>query len=178
MSQADLTEQLVGLVPRLRRFAIGLSGSVDRGEELVQTACERLLRRKERLRADTRLDSWMYQVIRNLHIDGIRAQTVRDRSADEIRQTTRLYPVDGNTMYSELRLREVHQAMQALSEEHRAALMLICVEGLSYKEAAEVLQVPLGTVTSRLVRARKALLDQLDDDDEDEDADVQLGASR
>lgn len=176
MSQADLTEQLVGLVPRLRRFAIGLSGSVDRGEELVQTACERLLRRKEGLRADTRLDSWMYQVIRNLHIDGIRAQTVRDRSADEIRQTARLHPVDGNTMYSELRLREVHQAMQALSEEHRAALMLICVEGLSYKEAAEVLQVPLGTVTSRLVRARKALLDQLDD--EDEDAGVQLGASR
>ena len=173
MSQTDLTKQLVELIPRMRRFATGLSGSVDRGEELVQTACERLLRGKERLRADTRLDSWMYQVIRNLHIDGIRAQTVRDRGADEIRQTAQLHPLGGNTMDSELRLREVHQAMQALSEEHRAALMLICVEGLSYKEAAEVLQVPLGTITSRLVRARKALMDQLDDD-----VGMELGASR
>ena len=64
-------------------------------------------------------------------------------------------------MHDHIRLDEVHRAMALLSEEHRSALMLICVEGLSYKEAAVVLQVPMGTVTSRLVRARKSLIDKL-----------------
>ena len=164
MVQPDVIKQLTDLIPRMRRFAIGLSGSADRGDELVQTACERLLRNKDTLRPGTRLDSWMYQVIRNLHIDAIRAQSVRDRSAEEIRQISYLRPVATDPMDSKIRLREVNQAMQALSEEHRAALMLVCVEGLSYKEAAEVLKVPMGTVTSRLVRARKALMDKLDDE--------------
>lgn len=173
MAQPDLTEQLIELIPRMRRFATGLSGSVDRGDELVQAACERLLKRKDSLRGHTRLDSWMYQVIRNLHIDGIRAQSVRDRGAEGLRQTMHLNPVSRDPMESQLRLHEVNQAMQALSEEHRAVLMLICVEGLSYKEAAEVLQVPMGTVTSRVVRARKALMGQLDD----EDVGMELGVS-
>ena len=77
-------------------------------------------------------------------------------------------------MDNHIRLNEVHEAMQQLSEEHRSALMLICVEGLSYKEAAEVLQVPMGTVTSRLVRARKALIDTLGG----ESGETELGAAR
>lgn len=173
MANPDLSEQLIELIPRMRRFATGLSGSIDRADELVQAACERLLRRKNDLRADTRLDSWLYQVIRNLHIDGIRAQSVRDRGAEEIRRTSQLYAVGRNPMEGKLRLGEVNQAMQALSEEHRAALMLICVEGLSYREAAEVLDVPMGTVTSRLVRARKALIALLGE----EEGSLDLGVS-
>jgi RNA polymerase sigma-70 factor (ECF subfamily) len=174
MVQPDLIEQLTDLIPRMRRFAIGLSGSTDRGDELVQAACERLLIHKDAMRPETRLDSWLYQVIRNLHIDGIRAQSVRDRGAEEIRQTSYLHSVDQDPIDRQLRLQEVHQAMQALSEEHRSALMLVCVEGLSYKEAAEVLKVPMGTVTSRLVRARKALMKELEGADVGEN----LGASR
>lgn len=165
MVQPDLTEQLIELIPRMRRFATGLSGSAAWGDDLVQAACERLLRRKDSLAPDTRLDSWMYQVIRNLHIDGIRSQSVRDRSADEVRVLADLRPVSTDPMQEHMRLSEVQQAMQMLSEEHRSALMLICVEGLSYKEAAEVLQVPMGTVTSRLVRARKSLVDKLGGED-------------
>lgn len=165
MVQPDLTEQLIELIPRMRRFATGLSGSTAWGDDLVQAACERLLRRKDSLAPDTRLDSWMYQVIRNLHIDGIRSQSVRDRSADEVRVLADLRPVSTDPMQEHMRLSEVQQAMQMLSEEHRSALMLICVEGLSYKEAAEVLQVPMGTVTSRLVRARKSLVDKLGGED-------------
>lgn len=174
MVQPDLTEQLIELIPRMRRFATGLSGSSAWGDDLVQTACERLLLRKDSLKADTRLDSWMYQVIRNLHIDGIRAQSVRDRNAEEVKQVADLRLVSTDPMDNHMRLSEVQEAMQQLSEEHRSALMLICVEGLSYKEAAEVLQVPMGTVTSRLVRARKALVDTLGG----ESGKLGLGASR
>lgn len=165
MVQPDLTQQLIELIPRMRRFATGLSGSTASGDDLVQAACERLLRKKDSLAADTRLDSWMYQVIRNLHIDGIRSQSVRDRNAEEIRMVAELRPIGTDAMQNHMRLREVNRAMQQLSEEHRSALMLICVEGLSYKEAAEVLQVPMGTVTSRLVRARKSLVDRLGGED-------------
>ena len=161
MAQPDLTEQLIELIPRMRRFATGLSGSVAWGDDLVQAACERLLKRKDSLLPDTRLDSWMYQVIRNLHIDGIRAQSVRDRNAEEVKRVGDLRPVNMDPMHNHIRLSEVQEAMLQLSEEHRSALMLICVEGLSYKEAAEVLQVPMGTVTSRLVRARKTLVEKL-----------------
>lgn len=163
--QADLSEKLIELIPRLRRFACGLTGSLDRGDELVQAACERLLRNQSRLRPDTRLDSWLYQVIRNLHLDGLRSEAVRDRGAQQIRQIAELRPAERGAMDDHLLLHEVAQAMQQLSEEHRSALMLICVEGLSYREAAEVLQVPMGTVTSRLVRARKALMAQIGGED-------------
>jgi RNA polymerase sigma-70 factor (ECF subfamily) len=177
MVQPDLTEQLIELIPRMRRFATGLSGSTAWGDDLVQTACERLLLRKDSLKADTRLDSWMYQVIRNLHIDGIRAQSVRDRNAEEVKQVADLRLMSTDPMDNHIRLNEVHEAMQHLSEEHRSALMLICVEGLSYKEAAEVLQVPMGTVTSRLVRARKALIDTLGGES-GESGETEVGAAR
>lgn len=158
----DLSEQLKELIPRLRRFACGLGGSVDRGDELVQAACERLLRHRFRLRPDTRLDSWLYQVIRNLHVDSVRAQSVRDRGAVQMRQIAEAMPSAATALDDHLLLHEVQNAMQHLPEEQRSALMLVCVEGFSYKEAAEVLQVPMGTVTSRLVRGRKALIALLD----------------
>ena len=162
--RADLIEQLTELIPRMRRFACGLSGSLDSGDELVQAACERLLKHQDRLRPDTRLDSWLYQVIRNLHLDGIRAASVRDRGAQQMRQAAELQPAQASTLDSQLALSQVQEHMARLSDDHRTVLMLVCVEGLSYKEAAEVLRVPMGTVTSRLVRARKALIEQLGED--------------
>jgi len=159
--QPDLSEQLVELIPRMRRFASGLCGSTDQGDELVQTACERLLRSQDRLRADTRLDSWLYQVIRNLHIDGIRAQSVRERSAQALKCSAELHVATGSSVENHMMLHELEDALGELSEEHRAVLLLICVEGLSYKEAAVVLEIPIGTVTSRLIRARKSLISNM-----------------
>ena len=161
----DLDKQLVDLIPRLRRFSRGLTGNREQGDELVQAACERLLRHQSRLRADTRLDSWLFRVIRNLHVDSIRAQAVRDRTAQTVRQEARTREEGIDTLHDHLTVHEVQRAMLRLSEEHRSALMLVCVEGLSYREAAEVLQVPMGTVTSRLTRARKALIAQMAGDD-------------
>lgn len=154
----DLGEQLRELIPRMRRFACGLAGSIDSGDELVQAACERLLKHHTKLRPDTRLDSWLYQVIRNLHIDGIRSQAVKQRGAEKIRQDLVLVGGTESNLDNHLELHEVQDALRKLPEEQRAALMLVCVEGYSYKEAAEVLGVPMGTVTSRLVRGRSALI--------------------
>ncbi len=159
----DLGEQLKELIPRMRRFACGLAGSIDSGDDLVQAACERLLNHHARLRPDTRLDSWMYQVIRNLHIDGIRSQAVKQRGAETIRQNLVLVGGSESNLDNHLELHEVQDAMRKLPEEQRAALMLVCVEGFSYKEAAEVLGVPMGTVTSRLVRGRSALIALMED---------------
>lgn len=172
--QPDLSEKLIELIPRMRRFAAGLSGSTDSGDDLVQAACERLLLSQTKLRPDTRLDSWLYRVIRNLHIDAIRAQSARDRSMREVSHVAELHLAVGSDLEQQAQLDEVASAMQALSEEHCSVLMLICVEGLSYKEAADVLDIPIGTVTSRLVRARGALMKKL----HDEHADSMLGAGR
>ena len=154
-------------MPRLRRFASGLTGSIDRGDELVQAACERLLGHHARLRPDTRLDSWLYRVIRNLHVDQIRAQSVRDRNAQQVRLINDSDSTGSSQLEAHVHLHNVHEAMQQLPEEQRCALMLICVEGLSYKEAAKVLQVPMGTVTSRLVRGRNALIALLNPEDDE-----------
>lgn len=172
--RVDLSEQLVELLPRLRRFACGLSGSLDRGDELVQAACERLLRGHKELRPDTRLDSWLYRVIRNLHVDGLRAQSVRVRGAEYLRVMAPVTAPAAQALENHLLLHQVQEAMQQLSEDHRAVLMLICVEGKSYKEAAQILEVPMGTVTSRLIRARKALMGALGQESE-ETAEEALG---
>ena len=113
-------------------------------------------------------------MIRNLHIDAIRANSARERNLREVGYVAELRLVTSNGLEDDAHLDDVAKAMQQLSEEHRAVLMLICVEGLSYKEAAAVLEVPTGTVTSRLVRARNALMKILDDGH----ADGMLGAGR
>ncbi len=159
--QPDLSDKLVELIPRMRRFAAGLSGGADAGDELVQLACERLLRKQATLRPDTRLDSWLYRVIRNLHIDGIRARAARERNLHEVAYVAQLGREADDTLDKVVQVNEVEKAMRDLSAEHRAVLMLVCVEGLSYREASEVLEVPMGTVTSRLVRARGALIEKL-----------------
>jgi RNA polymerase sigma-70 factor (ECF subfamily) len=139
-----------------------LTGSLDCGDDLVQAACERLLNHHHRLAPNTRLDSWLYQVIRNLHIDGIRAQAVKHRAAETIRQDLAIVGATDSKLDNHLQIHEIQEALGRLPEEQRSALMLVCVEGFSYREAAEVLDVPIGTVTSRLVRGRSALIAQLE----------------
>jgi RNA polymerase sigma-70 factor (ECF subfamily) len=149
----QLRAELVGLLPRLRRFAYGLTGSLEDGDDLVQGACERALRRLDQFQPGTRFDSWMYRIVQNLWIDQKRARQVRPEAGME--------PTDLE-LHSRLVLTSVQRAVAALPEEQRTVLLLICVEGLSYKAAAEVLEIPLGTVMSRLARARLAIGRALD----------------
>jgi len=150
--------ELVSLLPRLRRFAYGLTGSLDDGDDLVQSACERALARLDQFQPGTRLDSWMYRIVQNLWIDQRRTRQARPEAGVEPADLEAL--AVGNAereLDSRLVLATVQRVVAELSEDQRTVLLLVCVEGLSYKAAAEVLDIPLGTVMSRLARARLAV---------------------
>ena len=146
--------QIVALLPRLRRFARNLTRNVHDADDVVQIAVERALLKLGQWRRDARLDSWMFKIVRNVWIDELRSRGRRNKifvgaEAGE--------NVGEASMDREAELMSVQSAMARLTEEQRIAVSLVLVEGLPYKEAAEVLDVPIGTLTSRLARGREAL---------------------
>lgn len=153
---------MLALLPRLRRFACGLTGSTDEGDDLVQATVERAIRHINKWQPGTRLDSWMFQIARNLNLNNIRARKIRGGhlapvSFDDVAGD------DGHRIAeSRLTINAVRQFIGRLPEEQRTALMLVCVEGMSYREAAQLMEVPIGTLTSRLARARIALRAMID----------------
>jgi RNA polymerase sigma-70 factor, ECF subfamily len=148
--------ELIGLLPRLRRFALGLTLNATLADDLVQSACERALARQHQWQPGTRLDSWMFRILKNLWIDGLRSQAPAvDVEQEELE---RMPGEDWNArIEAQVTLEQLLKHLAKLPEEMRAVLMAVCVEGLSYKEAAELLEIPIGTVMSRLARARVAL---------------------
>ena len=157
----QFADQLVAVLPRLRRFARGLSRSVTDADDLVQAACERALARRHQFQEGTRFDSWMFRIVQTIWIDQVRARDVRKENGDVAEERLGSdEPV--RRVEARLALDEVRRAIHRLSPDQRTALLLVTVEGLSYKEAAEVMQVPVGTIMSRLARARLALQLQLD----------------
>jgi RNA polymerase sigma factor (sigma-70 family) len=154
-------DELLAALPRLRRFARALAGSAADADDLAQAAVEKALKARQQWQPGTRMDSWMYRIMRNAWIDTARARSraaetfapeeaganVADRGADAIE--------------ARIEFRELETAMAALPDEQREAVALVLIEGLAYKEAAEILDVPMGTLTSRLVRGRQALVARL-----------------
>ena len=152
-----IRREMLALLPRLRRFAYGLTGSIEEGDDLVQATCERAIGRIETWEPGTRLDSWMYRIARNTFFNWRRAGKVRAEylMAVDPEQQGR---VDGaRAMEAHLTLARARTCILRLPEEQRSVLLLVCVEGLAYKEVAVILDLPIGTVTSRLARARLAL---------------------
>lgn len=151
-------DQIVALLPRLRRFGAALTGSVDAGDDVVQAACERALRARAQFEPGTRLDSWMFRIMRNLWIDQRRAQ---GRAGSAITEPEVLEMVAGDdgrrVTEGRLTLDAVREAMAGLPADQREVLAAVCIEGLSYAEVAAMLGLPLGTVMSRLHRARRSL---------------------
>ncbi|HWI29791.1 MAG TPA: RNA polymerase sigma factor [Stellaceae bacterium] len=157
----SVSDQLIGVLPRLRRFARGLTGSAVEADDLVQAACERALSRAHQFQEGTRFDSWMFRIVQTIWIDQLRARDIRREEAEEegVHVGT---DEPGRRAEARLALQEVRAALQQLPPEQRAALLLVTVDGLSYKEAAVVAEVPVGTIMSRLARARVALLARLE----------------
>jgi RNA polymerase sigma-70 factor, ECF subfamily len=153
---------MLTLLPRLRRFAIGLTGSTADGDDLVQATFERAIRYIDTWEAGTRLDSWMFRIARNLFLNDIRAQKVRSRHLKTVETEGNFQSDTGDTLDQRLLLGTLRRLIGRLPEEQRAALLLVAVEGLSYAETAEVLDLPVGTVTSRVARARLALKQLID----------------
>jgi RNA polymerase sigma-70 factor (ECF subfamily) len=150
----SIREQIVTLLPRLRRFARNLTRNPHDADDVVQIAVERALTRLDQWRSDARLDGWMFKIVRNAWIDELRSRQRRDKVflAEEAGDN-----IGTDSMARETELLSVHSAMARLPEDQRVAVSLVLIEGLPYKEAAEVLDVPIGTLTSRLARGREAL---------------------
>ena len=157
MSVDELRQGIAALLPQLRRFARTLAWQREDADDLVQAALERALKAEEQWQPGTRLDAWLYRIMKNAWIDELRSRGRRSEVMVDV-DTDELAEKVGQSETGALITRlSVHKAMQALPEEQRVAVSLVLVEGLSYKEAAETLEIPIGTLTSRLARGRDAL---------------------
>lgn len=152
-----IRSEMIQMLPRLRAFGRSLTGAQDQADDLVQQTVEKALRNIDSYAAGTRLDSWLFRIMRNAWIDGHRAQrpTV---TLDDIETVCPLMGEDGRDVTeTRIYLAQVRRVMDTLPEDQRAVLMLVCVEGLSYRDVAQSLNIPEGTVMSRLSRGRLAL---------------------
>jgi RNA polymerase sigma-70 factor (ECF subfamily) len=156
-----LANDIAALLPRMRRFARALTYHREDADDLVQIAMERALARSEQWEPGTRLDSWLFRIIRNAWIDEVRSRARRDELFAPEEEGEHVGDDGARAHQQQLAIRK---AISLLSEEHRLVVGLVLVDGLPYKEAAEVLEIPVGTLTSRLARAREALQQLLSDD--------------
>lgn len=159
----DLNQQIVATIPRLRRFALGLTGDPTKADDVVQAALERALARLHQFKQGTRLDSWLFRIVQTTWIDTIRRSGRQEETLepDDLDKAAAPYAENGGT--TALIRKDVAAGMNALTEDQRIVVMLVLVEGYSYQEAAKTLDVPMGTVMSRISRAREILAKQLAD---------------
>jgi RNA polymerase sigma-70 factor (ECF subfamily) len=156
---SDKLNLLEAEIPRLRRYARYLVRDVDRADDLVQECLTRAVAKIDSWTEGTNLRAWLFVILRNCHINEVRhnRRMAVDGDLDADHEASR---VSAN-QDAHMALREVREALFTLSDEHREVLLLVAVEGLQYEEAAVILNVALGTVRSRLSRARAALRDAL-----------------
>lgn len=147
-------------IPRLRRYARSLVLDADQADDLVQACLERAIRAKDSWQPGTGLRAWLFTILRNCHISAARRARHDVVALDEHVQAQALAVSGGQEAH--VALLQVKNAYQRLSQDHREVLMLCAIEGLAYEEAAAMLEVPVGTVRSRLARARSALREQLE----------------
>lgn len=141
----------------LKKFCYSLTGSPADADDLLQVTVERIL--EKGMPADAHVAKWAYRVCRNAWIDEVRSREVRQRYPQQAVEEERdMAPSAEQEASQEQNIGELAQALQALPEDQRTALVLVAVDGKSYAEAAEILEVPVGTIMSRIARARKNLV--------------------
>jgi RNA polymerase sigma-70 factor (ECF subfamily) len=152
-----MKQELVALIPRLRRFARVLTGNLADADDVVQASLEKAMANLDRWQSGTRLDSWLFTIARNVWIDDRRR--AHNRFAhDDVGELLDLVGEDGAALVEQrAAVREVRAAVDQLGPEQREVVALVMLEDYSYREAAEALNLPIGTVMSRLSRAKTAL---------------------
>lgn len=170
----ELPKQLIAELDALWRFALRLTGNTSDAEDLVQRTCVKALENAHRYQPENRLRSWLFRIEHRAWLNLLRSRRVRQDFAQQSviagqeSGTSSQNSLQGQghqgqmgeqaeTPESTLELQQLLAAVEALSEPQRVVVILVCVEGLTYEEAAQVLDVPMGTVMSRLSRARKQL---------------------
>lgn len=160
LTAEEIGERIVGILPRLRRFARSLSRNQHDADDLTQLVVERALRNREQFREGANLAAWLFGIMKNAWVDDRRSRGRRGEVPlpEDTGEHPAITPDEANTS-----LWAVSEAMHKLPEEQRLAVALVLVEGMSYKEASALLEIPIGTLTSRLARGRTALAAALGD---------------
>lgn len=159
-SAEQARKELVALIPRLRRFARVLTGNMADADDVVQACLEKAMVNIDQWEPGTRLDRWVFRIARNSWVDERRRAHNRLQH-DDIGEMFDLAGDDGQEIVERRALsRELRQVIDRLPEEQRMLVGLVMLEGYSYREAADTLAVPIGTVMSRLSRAKAALAAQ------------------
>src|SRR6516225_215144 len=158
MSDHSFKDELVAEIPGLRAFAVSLCGSISLADDLVQEALLRAWSKSDRFQPGTSLRAWLFTILRNIYYSNYRkrAREVQDSEGVYARRLT----VPGD-QESHLDLEDFRKAMATLPAEQREVLTLIGASGLSYEEAAAICEVEIGTIKSRLSRARAKLVELL-----------------
>jgi len=151
----EFAAALLAHLPRLRRYAIALCRDSNLADDLVQECVERALRNREALNQQSHVSGWLRSILHNLYLDALRRERRRGISVDWHDSANLIElsvaPADRSAA------RELQQAMNELTVEHRQILLLVGLEGRSYRDVAAELDIPIGTVMSRLARARAQL---------------------
>jgi|HigsolmetaAR202D_1030399.scaffolds.fasta_scaffold59826_1 RNA polymerase sigma-70 factor (ECF subfamily) len=156
----DVTAEIEQLIPRLRAYARVMTKDHDRADDLVQTCLERALRSLNQFTVGTNLRAWLFTILRHAHINEVRRQAKWAGSLDSA-ECEDLFPV-GAPQDKIIEFRDLNRAFRRLSKPDRNVLSLVGAEGMSYQDAADALDVPIGTVRSRLSRARTRLRSLMD----------------
>lgn len=147
MESNEFRRDMVSLLPRLRRFAMTLTRNAADADHLVEQACDRAISRNQSWSGDGHFENWLYALTRNVWIDEVRKQKLQASEIDSARST-----LDAVSQADRM-----HQMILALPEGLATVFLLVNVEGRSYREAADILKIPVGTVTGRLATARMRL---------------------
>ena len=153
---------LVAAMPKIRRFSFALTGTMADADDLLQATLERAWSKRDQFEPGTKIDRWLFRICKNIWIDEMRSKKVR---GDTVEFQDHVGPPGDSEreVIAALTLTETLEASQILNNDHRTVLFLVGVEGLSYREAAGVLDLPVGTIMSRLARARGQLANVMED---------------
>jgi RNA polymerase sigma-70 factor (ECF subfamily) len=154
---ADFEAELLAMLGSMYRYAYSLCRSRDVAEDLVQATCEKALANRDSFDPETKFQAWLLRILRNTWIDMTRRQKTAGRQVelDDVSET--LSTANPGAAEDALTLKQVMAAIDRLPPDQREIMLLVCVEDMSYREAATILDVPIGTVMSRLARARMAI---------------------
>lgn len=148
-----ILDEIEACIPALRRYARGLVGDRDAADDLVQDCLERAVAKRHSWRRDGPVRAWLFRILLNRHRDNLRRAPRHLTPVEDL--TIELSRPAGQDAH--LELRETQAAIAALPDDQRSALLAVALEGLSFDEAASVLEIPKGTLMSRLARARSRL---------------------
>ena len=157
---SDVRRELVALLPQLRRLAWAISRSGQDVDDLLQMTVERALTRSDSWELGTRLDMWMFRIMKNLWIDEVRTRNRWGQLVDSLPELDEIND-DGaaaNALLDSIELANVRAHVESLPEDQRMVVKLVVLGEHSYAEAAAILEIPEGTLNSRLARGRAALL--------------------